>query len=197
HISSLSDAILQPGQSFHFNVTASDPDNGQVDSLFILGGPMLDSVNAPVFLAVNGNPATGAFNWTTGASFARQQPYIFSIIALDNYRFSVDSTPAGLIDCKTFRVWVTDTAASACALSNINEVQSNTFSIFPNPASTELSIVTDGQRPSLISVYNFSGQKIMEQGFAPQLHISQLSQGIYFVEITANGNITRKKFVKL
>lgn len=69
--------------------------------------------------------------------------------------------------------------------------------LYPNPTTGILNVRTDGLTPELLCLYNLSGQKLNEQKYAPQIDISKLSSGIYFIEIKANGAVVRKKFVKM
>jgi hypothetical protein len=38
---------------------------------------------------------------------------------------------------------------------------------------------------------------IFTQPFTPQININRLSSGIYFIEVTSNGSVARKRFVKM
>ena len=73
----------------------------------------------------------------------------------------------------------------------------NSISIYPNPANDILFIKTDGFYAETITMYSVNGQKISESKFAPQIDISQLSSGVYFIEVRGEGNVVRKRFVKM
>lgn len=77
-----------------------------------------------------------------------------------------------------------------------------TPSLYPNPASTYVSVVLPdaSQIGGLLEVYNQTGQIVMamrvtETSF--QLNISGLANGLYFIRITGGGSQESAKFVKL
>jgi len=73
----------------------------------------------------------------------------------------------------------------------------STVSIYPNPASTQLFIKTTNFQPLSLTIYDMGGRKVTGGRFMPQMDISALASGLYFVEI-ANDNVTeRRRFVKL
>ena len=72
-----------------------------------------------------------------------------------------------------------------------------TTSIYPNPATHQLFIKATNYTPQWLTIYDMDGRAVSGQRFTPQLDISTLASGLYFIEIS-NGNVTeRKRFVKL
>ena len=74
------------------------------------------------------------------------------------------------------------------------------FIIFPNPGEDIINLICDENSldsKAKISIYNQTGQKIIEKNFSKQLDISNLSAGLYFIELNSiqNGNQV-KKFIK-
>jgi len=76
--------------------------------------------------------------------------------------------------------------------------------VYPNPASDELFIEVNASQNSdmSISVYNIMGQKVMEQNATvstginrPSINVSNLTDGIYFVTVKANGFENTMKFI--
>ncbi len=74
---------------------------------------------------------------------------------------------------------------------------------FPNPAQNQLNIRFTGNVPaeSSIKIYNSEGRLMIDNQFSSgsstvTIPISQLSAGLYFYEVTANGSIVRNKFAK-
>lgn len=83
--------------------------------------------------------------------------------------------------------------------SSNNLPNENTIKIYPNPASREISMVS--QMPiTKIEIYNISGKKLKEQvcsGLINKINISYLTQGIYYVRIMDFENkSTSIKFAK-
>ncbi len=69
------------------------------------------------------------------------------------------------------------------------------YSIFPNPASTKIKIVTKGMGFAGASIYSASGKKVLSTP-KTSIDISNFSEGVYFVEITDAQASIVKKIVK-
>lgn len=79
-----------------------------------------------------------------------------------------------------------------------------TSRVYPNPATDELFIEVNASQSSdmSISVYNIMGQKVMDQNVTvstginrPSISVSNLTSGIYFVTVKANGFENTMKFI--
>jgi len=84
--------------------------------------------------------------------------------------------------------------------TGLPQIGSGTYSlsVYPNPASTQLYIVPVNFHPQWITIYDMNGREITGQKYTPQLNISTLSSGMYFIEIRGDGNVMQgKRFVKL
>lgn len=69
------------------------------------------------------------------------------------------------------------------------------FSIYPNPATSNLMISFDGE-VSVIEVYNLIGKKVLTSKVT-NLDVSNLDYGVYFVKLTnKEGNSISQSFVK-
>ncbi len=84
----------------------------------------------------------------------------------------------------------------------INSYTSNDFSIYPNPANSEINIYTTGKNNiKTISIYNNLGQLMTVNGktsVKTTLNVSNYENGIYIVKIMTNSNqIITKKFTVL
>jgi len=80
-----------------------------------------------------------------------------------------------------------------CELGVI-ENTTNSFTIYPNPVQNVLFIET--QQPiETVKIYNLQGQLITE-GSTSRIDVSQLSAGLYFVQVAVAGKREIKKFVK-
>jgi len=78
-----------------------------------------------------------------------------------------------------------------------NDILIETIQVYPNPVSETLFISSEGISPDRISVFNINGVRVLEaSGETTQLKVDQLSSGIYFVEITSEGNRSIQKFIK-
>jgi hypothetical protein len=102
-----------------------------------------------------------------------------------------------------------DTAAG------INEISNREISIFPNPATSEITVNSEQQTVYSIEIYNILGERIYcspitdyrlpcRQAGSPAsprgepftLNISSFPAGMYFVEIKSEKGIGVKKFIK-
>ena len=81
--------------------------------------------------------------------------------------------------------------------------ESNSFYVYPNPATNELIIENGELKIENVELYNSIGEKVFSQ---PQttnhklqtVEVSQLSPGIYFITLTDQaGNKVTKKVVKM
>jgi len=77
------------------------------------------------------------------------------------------------------------------------------ISAFPDPTQNQLNIRFGSNPPSElgIKIYNPEGKLVLDNGFRSgsttvTVPIDQLSAGLYFYEITANGSTVRNRFVK-
>ena len=102
HISPPLDTCIRAGDVLRRNVTATDPDVGQVVTLTAEGGSMVvpDSLSPSTFSPAVGNPVSGTYNWNTVCLDIRGQPYQVVFKAEDNY----PNTP--LVDLKTWSIQV-------------------------------------------------------------------------------------------
>jgi len=88
-----------------------------------------------------------------------------------------------------------------CTTTGINNVAAvdNDINIFPNPATTNITIIAKGINNSTISIYNIQGQIIKQIStikITTNIDISDLSGGVYFVEIKNEKNYKVMKLVK-
>jgi PKD repeat protein len=79
-----------------------------------------------------------------------------------------------------------------------NVSSANGISLYPNPTTGEISINTSGQKIDNATISDINGQTVLNTKSPTQnkMDVSQLSDGIYFIEVKVNGISTRLKFVK-
>ncbi|MGB1317967.1 MAG: CotH kinase family protein, partial [Flavobacteriales bacterium] len=91
-------------------------------------------------------------------------------------------------------------AFTYCVYVGVNEVETSSVSIYPNPAKDMVWVALS--QPSTVSVYSVSGQKLLSeklQDGRSQINVSDLSAGLYLVEISAensNQRITQKLIIE-
>ena len=60
-----------------------------------------------------------------------------------------------------------------------------------------LNIKFNNQENLLVKIYSINGQKVKEATtIANQVNISELPNGMYFVELNVNGKTVHQKFIK-
>lgn len=74
------------------------------------------------------------------------------------------------------------------------------ISVFPNPASDILTVISDNTNSitSVVTIYNYAGQKLhaeVLQNNQQQIDVSDLCNGIYIVEITAKEGTEKQKLI--
>ncbi len=78
--------------------------------------------------------------------------------------------------------------------------QSKDILVYPNPATNNITIVTDAvSKDETISIYNLQGQMILHQPLQQTLtvvNVTNLEQGIYFIKLSDKERATVKKFIK-
>ena len=87
-----------------------------------------------------------------------------------------------------------DTALSTCKTTKEPTI---TGKIFPNPASNWLNVDIEGAIVEL-NIYNVNGQLVqsIQQLQGNRINVSQLENGVYFLEIRTQDGILRKSFLK-
>jgi len=90
--------------------------------------------------------------------------------------------------------------ASPCKViqPGISDIVKTEFRIIPNPATDKIRILSESIL-NTIEVMNFLGQTIISQhvdNINPDIDISNLSRGVYFVRVTSENGTNVKKFVK-
>ncbi len=82
-----------------------------------------------------------------------------------------------------------------CDFLSVEEANSQSFIIHPNPAQDLLQIegISDGNKT--IQIFDSLGKKLLSLPFQPELDISSLSNGIYFVKLLDEAKVTTKKLM--
>jgi len=84
------------------------------------------------------------------------------------------------------------------AVLAINDTLVEDFSIYPNPASNQLTIISPLEEITQIEIYNLLGQKVAAytplESLSETINISSLNAGVYLLKI--NATITKKVLIK-
>jgi len=73
----------------------------------------------------------------------------------------------------------------------------NSCKVYPNPATSELSIFRKDEKTSLIGIYNLVGSQVLKlNGSATQVDISSLPSGMYFIKTQTDHQVDNISFIK-
>jgi hypothetical protein len=96
---------------------------------------------------------------------------------------------------------VTNTASTEIVANlSVDEFTSNTFSVFPNPVEKELIIKSVTPINSII-IYDVNGRMLnskegLYSSLEYQLDVTNLSKGVYFIEVISGDFKQTQKFIK-
>ncbi len=99
-IANILDTCVTAGSILNIDVTATDPDIGDVITLTATGGPFMVNSPATFNAAIHHDTVTSMFTWQTECSHVQKQPYQVTFKAIDN------SSPVNLIDFETLMITV-------------------------------------------------------------------------------------------
>ena len=80
--------------------------------------------------------------------------------------------------------------------TGINEFSQNNFSVYPNPAVTEIKINPFSKDNFEIEIINTHGNTILKTKNKTVIDISKFSNGIYFIIVREGNNLYSQKFIK-
>lgn len=82
--------------------------------------------------------------------------------------------------------------------SSLKDYEANKlFSIYPNPVTSNLQLnFAQSLNVKNVTILNSNGQQVKETNEASNIDVSELSAGLYFVQVTTNKGISVQKFMK-
>ncbi|WP_263603792.1 SBBP repeat-containing protein [Chryseobacterium sp. PET-29] len=155
--------------SFALNVLANDQG--------LSGTNLIKIVSSPVYGTVNVN--SGAVTYTpNGSSWMN-----------DSFSYTVENSN-GLVS----NVATVSLLNGNLSIDEANAVQQ--IKIYPNPADTTLSVISDSEI-LIIEIFDLSGKKLLEVKGTHLVDLSSLSTGSYIIYAKSkNGKTIREKFIK-
>jgi len=105
-----------------------------------------------------------------------QSPAVGTVVGVGTHVITMTATSGTSVNCN-FNLVVQ-------ASLGVEDVVKNTFSIYPNPASTTITIKGDNFENEEIEVYNMLGQKVIGKNLITNestIDISNLANGVYIV----------------
>lgn len=123
------------------------------------------------------NPTPGARMWIAGGEGSRADDYVFE--NGKSYHFYMDQNGEG-----------GDGVTITISGVGVEEVENTTFSVYPNPATTNITVKGEGS----MEIVNTLGQVIVSEQVNGQanINVANLESGIYFVRM----NGATQKFIK-
>ena len=82
-----------------------------------------------------------------------------------------------------------------CAIVNVEEMDKNNVTIYPNPATTEITVNNPTNERTLVEMFNLVGQKVYSEQFvnSTKINVSNMKAGVYMLKVN---NHTTKVVVR-
>lgn len=122
----------------------------------------------------------------------------FILIAPDKNIVERDMWP--LANAQALITYITNRGgvAQACVAS-VNETEKEALVSYPNPATNQVTVETKMEEVYSISIKNINGQTVLNQksegSLSVTLDVSQLSKGVYMLEVQSEKQTVSKKLV--
>jgi len=97
-------------------------------------------------------------------------------------------------------VW-TQEVEPVSVYTSLNELQSNTLSVYPNPAVGETYVTLENAGLNEVSVYDVQGRLVSSESYMAQageqvrLSTAMLNAGVYFVRVSSDNSVMTAKLV--
>jgi hypothetical protein len=164
--------------------------------------------NAYIFARTfkNGNQV-GWFgeNLTPSASYKYFQVIINNTTAPDSMDVVVESSSQSTMIAGTTliidEIQLASSKLNTTGIGPRNPFKKETFSIYPNPAVNEISVLSEWKGNMEARVFNMNGEEVLHQNFGSdqsrKIDIQTLNIGLYIVYVaSADGSIHFAKFIK-
>ncbi|WP_417855752.1 T9SS type A sorting domain-containing protein [Xanthomarina gelatinilytica] len=165
------------------------------------------NVNDNVFIVMSYNIDTGAINgWINPADSDLGGTAPAALItdidtspsaSIDTFILRQDSTgETPSMDFDELRIGTSWSDVTPNTLS-INQVEANTFNVYPNPTSTGYVNITSKTNDVInVAVFDILGKQVLNNAVNNnRLDVSTLTTGVYIMKISQNGQVITKKLV--
>ena len=165
--------------------------NKNPKAVITAGGPTTFCAGGSVTLSVT-PVAGGMYQWFQGPSaIAGETGLNYVATTSGNFKCRVTKAATGCVKMST--------PIPVSVTCKEGEFVENNIQIYPNPASTVITISTQNNNEKTIHLIDALGSVIATQITTEnvlQMNIEQLPAGVYFVQIVENGIITSNNFIK-
>ena len=122
---------------------------------------------------------------------------ISSVCMIDSVYFELSSSDTGMFGMNTPAFFCLDNIERI--ITSVEELTQNTFSFFPNPASNVLNIKAN-ETIEALTITDMSGRVIKTINNSnvnqAKVDVSDLTSGVYFIQVVSNGVPQVQKFIK-
>jgi len=161
------------------------------------GGEMsYNSVDDSLYLTMFAPCLCGTCNNPPQSHVDLENSYFSFFIEETDYFYTITTDMNG---DKTLRLdnQIFSTVVYRNSLLSLSENNKSVITVFPNPVSETLSIISEEITNQKIFVYSLSGKKVIEVSEQTNaIDVSGLSQGMYFIEIHSEEGRSIQKFIK-
>ncbi len=132
-------------------------------------------------------------SWTLMPTFSegRRSTGAYFVIGKIGYIVGgFDSTRTNISSSWSFKPLIT-------SLDEVND-KSPSWSVFPNPANTELTVTLESAQNGEYTIYSILGEEILRSTFSGSKTVvdcSAISEGAYFIKIISEGKAATKKLI--
>jgi hypothetical protein len=167
------------------------------DGGYIVSGDRSDNIssNSIVQMIRLTNTGVSACNYAN-------YPLVISSVTLPSLNLVVSTAPGNMI---AQNVSLSPTALSgtgdACAVGMDELKTENNVSVYPNPASENVSVFRKSEESGVLAVFNSLGEKLFQQNVAKgeteiKIDIRNIPAGTYFILYSSESSRFTKEFVK-
>lgn len=182
-------SVISESSKQGFQLTAEDAANVKVGSFTAGTGSQVVNGGTHVTHTGAGNSQTSwTFQWTAPASAEGNQVTFYAAVnATDGHNNTTGD-----------QVVTTSTSVNQLSLSDYNRVS---FSTYPNPSTDYIKFSMDDslKDDAEVTITNYQGQlvkKLVIDASFDRLDVSELANGMYFIQITSGNKLGMSKFIK-
>jgi hypothetical protein len=201
------DVFVQAGLTDDFT-NAANVNNSGYEGLYVFKTPAPDTI--PNAFGLVGEEEGAPWDWWDNTTYGIQADVVNGIAGVTSPAyFEADaiignpdmSANKGRSYIDTIQGYLNPRIYVALGLSSttgINEVIDASTEIYPNPANNSLNIVSYAAGINTISIYNINGQEVLNTEVNAnqiRLNTSNLSSGIYIIDIKSNKTTIKRKLV--
>jgi len=151
-------------------------------------------------------PPSFGFDADTVSLASELTPIIGAPTEYNNYSWSTGSTDSiiNVTSPGTYSLTVTDTngcssSDSVYVILTVGIAEGKLdfeAKVFPNPTRDEVNVVVgNSQTPDNVEIRTLDGKLVIQKQKASLINISQLSGGVYLIDVNHNGETVRKKLI--